>query len=297
LARPAPSVTRALQIVDLLVSHPADRFTISDIARRTGMSLGSAHAVLATLEDAGYVSRHPLRKTYVLGPALVTAGVAALEQHPAIRAASDEIAKLAAELGADVVVTAPTPTDIIFIACAKTRSRYGPGFREGERVPLVPPLGAVFMAWAGPDEVEAWLARTPSPHAPDRARAERILSAVRARGFAVSLASSAQRALGDAVLALTTNPSQGSMRASVDELFGALAASDDYELTSIEAGRSYDVAMIAAPIFDADSRPLAAIAASGFPPGLATADISEIAERIVASAVLVTKQTRGRVPA
>lgn len=131
MARPAPAAAKALKIIDLLVSHRGEQFTISDIARRTGSSLGSAHAVLAVLEESGYLTRHPARRTYGLGPALVSAGMAALEQHPAIRAATERIGPLAAELEADVVVSAGTPTEIVSVAVGGTGSRYGPGFREG----------------------------------------------------------------------------------------------------------------------------------------------------------------------
>src|SRR5262245_53129775 len=116
MARPAPAAEKALKIIDLLVTHRGEQFTISDLARRTGTSLGSAHAVLAVLEQTGYLSRHPTRKTYGLGPALVSAGMAAIDQHPTIRAAADQIPELAAELDADVVVTAATPTEIVFVA-------------------------------------------------------------------------------------------------------------------------------------------------------------------------------------
>ncbi|MBL7518078.1 helix-turn-helix domain-containing protein, partial [Frankia sp. CNm7] len=182
MARPAPAVDKALKIIDLLVTHRGEQFTISDLARRTGSSLGSAHAVLAVLEQTGYLSRHPTRRTYGLGPALVSAGMVALEQHPAIRAAADQIPRLAGELDADVVVTAATPTEIVFVAVGGTGSRYGPGFREGERVPLVPPLGLVFMAWAHPLEVAAWLGRAPATLEP--ARVERGLAAVGGPGGA-----------------------------------------------------------------------------------------------------------------
>jgi DNA-binding IclR family transcriptional regulator len=43
-------VNRAVGVLDLLVTHPTERFTLSDLVRRTGISLGSAHAVLAVLE-------------------------------------------------------------------------------------------------------------------------------------------------------------------------------------------------------------------------------------------------------
>lgn len=290
MARPAPAAAKALKIIDLLVSHRGEQFTISDIARRTGSSLGSAHAVLAVLEESGYLTRHPARRTYGLGPALVSAGMAALEQHPAIRAATERIGPLAAELEADVVVSAGTPTEIVSVAVGGTGSRYGPGFREGERVPLVPPLGLVFMAWAPPPEVESWLAR--APEAVDRDRVELALSAVRGRGYALGLAPSVAGAS-------VPGEGRGDRRRQRDRDTWTWTASfdNDYDLPVVDPEREYDLGMASAPVFDADGRVLVAITASGFSPGLGGTEVVRVAEAVKACATVVTKQTRGRFPA
>lgn len=280
MARPAPAAARALQILDLLVTHRGEQFTISDLARRTGISLGSAHAVLAVLEETGYLSRHPTRKTYGLGPALVSAGMAALEAHPAIRVAAEQIGKLGTELGTDVTVTAATPTEIVFVSVGGTGSRYGPGFREGERVPLVPPLGLVFMAWARPDEVAAWLGR--ASVAQGRDRVELALATVRDRGYALGRM-------------LTLRPPHAGPGMDRDALATA-SLDDDYDLPTLDPGAEYDLAMASAPVFDADGRVLVAITASGFAPGLTGRDVADIGERVRACATVVTKQTRGRLP-
>jgi len=271
MARPAPAAAKALKIIDLLVAHRGEQFTISDLARRTGSSLGSAHAVLAVLEEAGYVSRHPARRTYGLGPALVTAGMAALEQHPAIRIAAEQIPKLAAELDADVVVTAATPAEIVFVAVGGPGSRYGTGFREGERVSFNPPFGLVFLAWAQPGEVEAWLGR--APVARDPAEVQVALATVRERGYALGRPAGARPGSGHPV-----------------------PLHDDYHLPVVQPDQEYHLGMASAPVFDADGRVLVAITASGFPPGLTGREVLDIGERVKACATVVTKQTRGRFP-
>lgn len=290
MARPAPAVDKALKIIELLVAHRDERFTISDLARRTGSSLGSAHAVLAVLEETGYLTRHPTRKTYGLGPALVSAGMAAREQHPAIRVAAERITDLAADLDADVVVTAATPIEIVFVAGGGTASRYGPGFHEGERVPLVPPLGLVFMAWAHEREVAAWLDR--APVALDRDRVALGLASVRDRGYALGLASGIKRAFDTSGAARSSGDTEPEDR---NALADAIAL-HDYDLPVIEPDRTYDLGMASAPVFDADRRALVAITASGFSPGLTGREITAIGERVKACATVVTKQTRGRFP-
>ena len=295
MARPAPAAARALKIIDLLVTHRGEQFTISDIARRTGTSLGSTHAVLAVLEETGYLSRHPVRRTYGLGPALVSAGMAALEQHPAIRVATEQINKLAAELEADVVVTAATPAEIVFVAVAETSSRYGPDFREGERVPLVPPLGLVFMAWADPAEVEAWLGR--AQVALDRERADLALATVRERGYALGQASAVRRVLGDRPVPLAAPRSGAGGEEDREALMASVSLHDDYDLPAVDPDGRYDLGMASAPVFDSDGRVFVAITASGFSPGLTGREVADIGERVRACATVVTKQTRGRLRA
>jgi DNA-binding IclR family transcriptional regulator len=295
MARPVPAVQRAARIMDLLVAHRDERFSMSDIVRRTGTSLGTAHALLAELEAAGYVTRHPRNKTYGLGPALVAAGLAALAQQPALRAAEDEIGQLAYDLSADVAVSAPTNTEIVIVHRAATHSPFGPGFREGDRIPLIPPIGAVFMAWAGPEEVRAWRERAPKLDQRSWKRTGRALASIRSRGYAVTHMSTAYEAFRSAMLSLAMQPRRADIRATVDDLLARLAL-EQYEAIDIDDAAAYDVSMIAAPIFDADLRVLATFSASGFPPGIVGADVAAIGERVRASAVRVTKQTRGRLP-
>ena len=62
-------------------------------------------------------------------------------------------------------------------------------FPLGHRQPIIPPLGAVFLADASPDEVERWLLRAPAD--PDRRELFRaVLRKVRARGYSLLAAES-----------------------------------------------------------------------------------------------------------
>lgn len=296
MPRPAPAAQRALQVIDLLVAHPGQRFTLSEVVRRTGMSLGSAHAVLHTLEAAGHVRRHPETKTYALGPALVAAGVVALDEQPGIRRAIEAAPELARRLGAEVVVTAATADEIIFLAKAGDPSPHGPDLRAGERVPLAPPLGAVFLAWSPDDDVEAWLARDPSASAAARRRHRSALDWTRRRGVAVGAASEAQRTFGAAASDLADVPVRADLRSGLTELLTAMAEGP-YAVEALEGGRTYDLGVIAAPVFDADGAVVAAISGTGFAPDLSAAAALAAAEAVRDCAAVVTKASRGRPPA
>ena len=296
MARPAPAAARAVQILDLLVTHPSERFTLTELVRRTGMSLGSAHAVLAVLEQSGHVTRHPTTKAYSLGPALVVAGVVALEHQPGIDAARRLIGPLADELGTEVVLTARTVDEIVFVARGGEPTASGPAIREGERVPLVPPFGAVFLAWADPADVEDWLARTPEGSADAVARCRASLELVRARGYSVTAGSDAQRLLGERTFTLTDDPGRAELRDDVAELFAALAR-EDYPLVDLDDDRPFDVGIVAAPIFGPDGGVLAAISATGFPAGLPAATVVDAGRRVRDCAAVATRHARGRPPA
>jgi DNA-binding IclR family transcriptional regulator len=284
-----------VQILDLLVTHPDERFTLSELVRRTGMSLGSAHAVLAVLEGSGHVRRHPTTRAYSLGPALVVAGVVALEHQPGIEAGRRLIGPLADDLGTEVVLTARTVDEIIFVARAGEPTPRGPAIREGERVPLVPPFGAVFLAWADPADVEEWLARTPDGSEEAVARCRAALELARSRGYAVTAGSDAQRMLGDRTFRLSDDPAREGLRDDVAELFAELAR-EDYPVVDLDDDRPFDVGIVAAPVFGPDGGVLAVISAFGFPAGLSAETVVDAGRKVRDCAALATRRAHGRLP-
>lgn len=292
MARPAPAASRAIQILDLLVTHPAERFTLTELVRRTGMSLGSAHAVLAVLEQSGHVSRHPVSRAYSLGPALVVAGVVALEHHPGLDAARAVLGPLADELGVEVVLTARTIDEIIFVARAGVHTVHAPDVREGERVPFQPPFGAVFVAWDDEADVEQWLARSPDRTAATDERNRAALALVRARGFSVTAGSDTQRLLGERTFSLSDNPARADLRDDVTELFARLAT-EDYPVVDLDTAGRFDVGIIAAPVFGPDASVIAAISATGFAPGIDVESVVTAAERVREAAAVATRASRG----
>ncbi len=60
----AAALSRAVSIVTFLTANPLRAFRISELASHLGMNIVSAHATLAVLEDAGFVVRDPVHRTY-----------------------------------------------------------------------------------------------------------------------------------------------------------------------------------------------------------------------------------------
>jgi DNA-binding IclR family transcriptional regulator len=276
MARPALAATRSVSILDVLAAHPADAFTLSDLSDRLGINVASTHALLAVLTDAGYLARHPRHRTYTLGPSLVAVGTAALERHAAIDLARDAARDLSDELELEVAVTSVAGEDIVFLARAGEHRARGIPIHVGQRVPLVPPLGSVFVAWS--DDAAGY--------------DDAILAAVRERGYAIALEDDARRGLGDALHHLADAPRE---RVAIDALLAELAR-HEYQVGDLDDARTYDVSMVTAPVFGSEGEVALALTLVGFEPALAAAHIAAYGERLRDVGLVITKRTHGRLP-
>ncbi len=288
MARPALSASRAVAVLNFLAAHPTEAFTLSDISARLGINPSSTHALLTVLADAGYLVRDARLRTFALGPAVVALGTAALEAHPVIDIARDAARELAKQTGLEVALTAPGGGHIVFLARAGEPSAHGVPVHIGQRVPLVPPIGSVFVAWGN---AESWLAKAVDP-----ARLREVLDVVRRRGYSVALEAGTRQRLGHAVDDLAGHPSDEQLRAEVELLVSGLGERE-YQLHQVETARRYDVSMIAAPIFGSAGQVVMAMTLLGFDGKLAGAEVAEFGELLRDAALVVTRRTRGRRPA
>ncbi len=80
---PAPAVTRAAAVLDVLSSAPSGRATLSDLARELGIPKSSTSNILQALEDAGLVAREG--SDFSLGRKLVELGASYLSRRDEIR--------------------------------------------------------------------------------------------------------------------------------------------------------------------------------------------------------------------
>jgi DNA-binding IclR family transcriptional regulator len=291
MARPALAAARTVAVLDFLAAHPTESFTLSELSRRLGINGASAHAVLTELTDAGYLVRHPQHKTFRLGPVVIALGHAALESHPAVDVARDEMKRLATELDLECEASAAVAGEMVALGRAGPRRPGWSGPAVGQRLPLVAPVGAVFMAWAPPTAVDGWLARVGGER--ERARYRRSLDVVRARGYSVALRVAAERAVGRALARLADEPGAGIERDALARLVGDLGH-DDYQLVETEAPVSFAVTSIAAPVFGPHGEVALALALLGFRGSLTGDDVRVHGERVRDSALLVTRETHGR---
>lgn len=286
----APGVARTVALLDFLAARPGEAFTLSELARRLNLNKSTTHAMLTTLASAGYVARHPVEKSYALGPALVAIGEAAAVARPVdiTQFARDEMRLLADELGLQCVASTVIGAEIVILSHTGTREPLGQHLAVGQRLPFVPPLGTVFVAWSSPAEIDAWLRRLgPGAKKAELARYRHAVETVRARGYSIGLEADARRELGRAVAERDSH---------LEEIVEALGH-QEYILLELERSASYSLSMVAAPVFGPDGAMAMALSLFGFRGPVDAAALTEAGNRLLAGSRAVTRTLRGQEPA
>ena len=287
MARPAPAADRATQILDLLADHPGERFTLSELSRRLDVNKASIHAITAALVERGYLLRHPVDKDFALGPRLIAVGEAARDRFPVTEFARDELRRLSDDLAMECVASAAIGDEMVIVDRAGPVRPIGVTVAVGFRFPLVPPMGTVFMAWSGPDEIDEWLRRVGSDAdgaEPDRYRV--ALAAVRERGFSAGLDADSSRTLAEVMAARDE-----SGRATVGE-----SLPDEYALIELEGADASRVSTVGAPVFDAEGSVPLALYVLAFRDALTAGQVPEIAERLLKATDAITESIHGHRP-
>lgn len=294
MARPALSATRSLDVLDYLSQFPGRAFTLSEIARAVDVNLASCHAVLSALVARGYLRQSPKGRLYALGPALVALGETALNSQPLIARARQAAEQLFDEFGAPVLASTVIGEEIVGLLCIGESSGRNPGLRVGERLPLIPPIGAPFLAWAPEAEVEAWIARSPAAQKPGAAEAWRkTLALTRKRGFQVTLGPRNAPHIADMMAEMATDRRPGSYKANLSSLLDALDLHMPQPET-IEPEELYDVVLIAAPLFDEGGAAVLNLCLGGFADKLSGAEVARYADQLVRTCLEIMRAERAQ---
>lgn len=298
MARPSPAVERVVGVLSFLAAHPGEGFSLSELARRLDHNKATLHSVLGALTDAGFVLRHPARRTFTLGPALVALGHAAQGPSPALEFARDEMRRLSGDLGLECLATAALGDEIVILARSGVPAEPGLNglVQVGQRLPLVPPLGTVFKAWSDPEDVERWLALVGCAAAADElARYRRGLAVARDRGYVVGLEADPRATLGQALAELAGDVRSARVREVVEALVDELGH-EEYILVELDVEASYFVNHLVAPVFGPAGEVVLALSLYGFRRRLSGRDVAGYGETLHESCDRVTKSIHGRPP-
>lgn len=296
MARPAPAIDRCVAVLNHMASRPTRQFTLSELARDLDLNKATAHGMLNTLADAGYVTRDPDAKTYGLGPALIALGNAALSSTPAARLAEPHMTALSQQFDLECVASAAIADEIVILARAGTPRPLGINVEPGQRLPLAPPLGTVFVAWSGDEAIDRWLSHVGPEHSAsslkqrsdsdlekDLERYRQALATVRDRGYSVALGGEGQQRLVQALQDAGHAP-RGSR------------GGEEYALVELAGTERYRINHIGAPVFGPRGEVALALFLIGFRGQIAAEEVPRYADRLMAAADAVTVALRGNPP-
>jgi IclR family pca regulon transcriptional regulator len=182
------SLERGLAVIRAFGSEDPE-LTLSDVARRTGLTRAAARRFLLTLADLGYVrsdGRH-----FALTPRVLELGYAYLSSLSLPEIAEPHLERLAAEIHESSSVSVLDGDDIVYVGRVPTSRIMRVSINVGTRFPAyATSMGRVLLASLPDAELEAYLARaqlrplTPKALAtPAALRAE--LQRIRAQGWAL----------------------------------------------------------------------------------------------------------------
>ena len=182
--RAVGSVARATQLLDELAASEAP-LGVNELARRIGVNASTASRLLATLQDAGLVTRTD-SGPYRLGLKLVTLSERVLAGLDVRALARPLLARLVAETGETATLSLPGESEAITVDFVPSPSSVVSMARVGRpSVPHATAAGKVMLAFAGsgrqvPEALPAFTPRTIT----DPAALAAELDLVRARGWA-----------------------------------------------------------------------------------------------------------------
>jgi DNA-binding IclR family transcriptional regulator len=298
VARPAPGADRLVAVLELLARHPDERFTLSEVARQCSLNKATAHALLTTLSERGVLLRHPEEKRYSLGPRLVAIGEAARRGYtavdfaPAVLHALVQAARLAGR--ATRVVARAWQIDGDQVVCVG-QAGGGRSMHVPLRLPLIPPVGLVFMAWSDPTSVETWLARAGAVDA--MAPAVEALPAVRRQGFVVMQASPEWLSLTRAPPDRPGWPAEDGAGEGAQRDLLRTVARQPLVVGAVDRSGVYRPAEVSAPVFDARGEVALALSVSGMAgETVAGTELGELGRRVAAAGDGLTSSVGGHRP-
>ena len=287
--RTSPPTERVVAVLDFLARHPRDRFGLSELARRLGLSKPTCLGILTTLADAGYLVRDGQDKTYRLGPALISLGHTAQESMRVSPAAREELRRLSSIYGTTAALSAVIDDRITLLELV------GPpgadvGVRVGQSYPFAPPVGLMFVLWDD-EALRDWLAREPTiPLRTDGDRLDRVIEECRASGYLVERLTPGGRRLY-ALMAGMSSELPDELRALLGELVSDVG--ERVYLRSEASGRQrHDVSVISAPVFDHHRRQ-AMVVSLQIGRAISDAEIGRCARGLMAAAATLTAQLGG----
>jgi IclR family transcriptional regulator, pca regulon regulatory protein len=186
------SLAKGLSVLEAF-QPDAPTLTLSELARRTGMSMGSAQRITHTLVTLGYLDKDPHTRAYRVGPRVLRLARSYMQSVDLQRASQLPMQQLAREVGETVNVSVRSGMDIVYVLRIPGQdSIVLPNLWVGSNLPLhFTSMGRAMVAFLADDERESIVRRIAFPFATNAREVSEAdflddLERIRERGYAVN---------------------------------------------------------------------------------------------------------------
>lgn len=207
--------------------------------------------------------------------------------------ARSEMEQLANATGSECLLLARQKNETLVLGCAHGDGATSAPLRVGQRYPLVPPMGSLFVAW-DERETAAWVERA-NPNLVDSTTLQALITNTRTRGWSLGLSGPSHERFAEALRQLSVEDPTPAQERKV-----AKAAHDlEVDLLEIEdalgSHRVLNVRSINAPIFGASGRVELVLSLIGYSQ-LTTDRVDHALKQLLESAENITSKIGGRRP-
>ena len=199
-----------------------------------------------------------------------------------------DVELLAQEFGVNCSVLAKIRWDAVQVLAAN-QSPVDEPFPLGHRQPLIPPFGAVFMAYASEPEVDEWLRRAPDKRDERRDINRAQLESVRALGY--SLLAAGPEVLQRHQAALSEFELSDRLPRREREVLAVTSELADFFFTDLVPGERYSLANVVVLVATSDGLPPMALRITGLPRSVDSQQVEtwiRALKRVASKALLVS---------
>ncbi|WP_432825613.1 IclR family transcriptional regulator [Dactylosporangium sp. CA-092794] len=288
---PVPAIDRAMQVLDLLAERPTEPMTLSDIARATGIHKATCASVLNTMTAHGLVHRDAARR-YTVGSRLPGLGHAYARRFQPFVIGRPDVIDLVAETGLSCAVIVRDGDEVVVLDMLGNSRPAHLYMRIGSRVPLAPPVGTIFKAWAPARELDEWVDRMCTEFGGDRTAYTSSIAALRARGYSLGGEHDVHLELEAALRRVAKDPADNHV---LD--VALLVANKIRNYTTGGIDEDEPLNSVIGPVFNADSQVVMTLNLYGELGSARLQDLPRLVPPLLATANRITQKTGGVLPA
>jgi DNA-binding IclR family transcriptional regulator len=183
--RQVASVSRALQIIELLISNATHESGVTEISRELGVAKSTAHQLLATLAAHGFVENDGASGRYRLGVRAMEAGAVASTRAGLGPAVLPLLEALVGEVNETCSIGVLTGNSVSLVQRVEAESVLRVDLRVGTQFPIqTSAIGRIILAEMPQERREQILDALDMPKA-ERRKTDKAIEAARKEGCAI----------------------------------------------------------------------------------------------------------------